>query len=62
MSQHIVPRLAYALLFAGAALVWIWEFALAIFGDRNPVIWALIAAGCTLILLSYVYLVRSSRR
>lgn len=58
MTQRIVPRVAYVLLFTGAVLVWIWEFALAIFGDRSPLIWALVVAGCILILLSYGSLIR----
>ncbi len=59
--RHMAHRTAYVLLFGGAALVWIWEFAVAAFGGHNPLLWTLVAVGLALILASYSFLARDKR-
>ncbi len=53
MTHRLTQRTAYILLFTGAALVWAWEFAMARFGGRSPLVWTLIVLGTLLILASY---------
>lgn len=61
MVQITAPRIAFVFLFTGAALVWTWEVALAVFGAR-PAIWTILAVGTALIFLSYLVLMRHERR
>jgi hypothetical protein len=48
-----IPFRTMAVLFLGAALVWLWELALAAFGDHGIVSWTPLVLGIVLFSIAY---------
>jgi hypothetical protein len=45
-----------AMLFLGAALIWLWELALAAFGDHGFVSWTPLVVGIVFLSIAYFHL------
>ncbi len=57
-----IPFFTIAILFLGAALIWIWEFGLAAFGDHGMLSWAPLIAGIILLSVAYFELAAKHHR
>ncbi len=52
--MHKIPIRTMAILFLGAALVWLWELALAVFGDHGLFSWTPLVIGIVLLSIAYL--------